>query len=98
LPTKRKKEEEHLEEQEEDVKMDGKESRQGSTVEEKERQKRRKPEIEKEIDIVGVPLEESIWAPSKRSFSQDNTLLTNIPAHNVSGKTKEERIKFISCH
>src|ERR1043165_1312260 len=96
IQEKEKEKEEQTREQKEDIEMDGKESRQGSTIEEKERQKRRRPEIEEEIDIVGVPLEESIWAPSKRSCSQDNTLLANIPAHNVPGKTKEERIKFIN--
>jgi hypothetical protein len=52
-------------------------------------------EVEKEIDIVGEPLEESIWAPNKRNCNQNNSLLANIPAHNVPGKTKEERMKFI---
>src|SRR6185436_19425095 len=42
-----------------------------------------------------APLEESIWAPSKRDCSQDNSLLANIPAHNVPGETSEEHTKFV---
>ena len=49
-----------------DIEMNGKESRQDTTLEERERQKRRKQEVESEIDIVGIPLEQSMWAPSKR--------------------------------
>jgi hypothetical protein len=45
--------------------------------------------------MVEIPLEESIWAPSRRSCNKDNSLLANIPAHNVPGKTEEERVKFI---
>jgi hypothetical protein len=51
--------------------------------------------FEREIDIVGEPLEESIWAPSKRNCNQNNSLLANISAYNVLENTKEERIKFI---
>ena len=81
--------------EQEDIEMNGKESRQGSAIEEKERQKRRKQETEEEIDIVGMPIEESIWAPNKRECNQNSSLLANIPAYNVPGSTEEERIKFI---
>ena len=64
-------------------------------IEEPKNQKRAKQRIEKEINIIGALLEESIWAPNKRNCSRDNSLLANIPAHNVPGETSEERIKFI---
>src|ERR1043165_6992481 len=35
-------------------------------------------------------------APSKRDCNQSNSLLANIPVHNVPGSTKEEYIKFIT--
>src|SRR6185295_5242325 len=79
----------------EDIEMNGKESRQGSTIEERERQKRRRQEVEREIDIVGIPLEESMWAPNRRNCNKNSSLLANILAHNVPGKTEEERTKFI---
>lgn len=87
--------EDQLKEIQRDVEMNGKESRQDTIEEEKERQKRRKHEVEKEIDIMGIPLEQSIWAPSRRSCNENQSLIANISAYNVSGKMKEERISFI---
>jgi len=95
-PIRKNEEEDQVKDiEQEDIEMNGKESRQGSAIEEKERQKRRKQETEEEIDIVGMPIEESIWAPSKRECNQNSSLLANIPAYNVPGSTEEERIKFI---
>jgi hypothetical protein len=81
--------------EQEDIEMDDKQSRQNILEEERERQKRRKQETEEEIDIVGIALEQSIWAPSKRNCNQNNSLIANIPAYEVPGETKKERIKFI---
>jgi len=81
--------------EQEDIEMDGKQSRQNTLEEERERQKRRKQETEEEIDIVGTALEQSIWAPSRRNCNQNNSLIANIPAYKVLRETKEERIKFI---
>jgi len=36
-----------------------------------------------------------MWASSKRSCNQSNSLLANICAHNVPEKTKDERTNFI---
>ena len=83
-------------EQEQGVRrMDKEKPEQGLMIEETEEYPKEEQEIEKEIDIVGTPLEESIWAPSRRNCSQNNSLFANIPAHNVPGKTKEERTQFI---
>jgi len=81
--------------EQEDIEMDDKQSRQNTLEEERERQKRRKQETEKEIEIVGITLEQSIWAPSRKNCNQNNNLIANISAYEVPGETKEERIKFI---
>ena len=71
--------------------------KQDKTQQQKKRsdKKEKKQETEEEIDLVGVPIEESIWAPSKRECNRSNNLLANIPAYNVPGSTEKERIKFI---
>src|SRR6185295_12736017 len=78
--------------EQEDVEMNSKQSRQNMLEEERKRQKQ---ETKKEIDIVEIALEQSIWAPSRRNCDRNNSLIANIPVYDVPGKTEEERVKFI---
>jgi hypothetical protein len=88
-------EEQEKEQDQEDAEMNERGLEYNEIIEETKEQTGERREVEKEIDIVRIPLEESIWAPSKRNCNQNNSLSANIPAHNVPGKTKEERLKFI---